>query len=199
MLLTGGGRAAVDRHHSLQAALDWSYELLTEPERSLFCLLSVFRGGFTFEAVNACFSAGSDQLTLDLLTRLVDTSLVVSDLSHPARYSMLETIREYAAAKLFESGESGDAYRSHASYFASVLADYTAEVEEGHRAAPFERLRAEEANIRAAFDWATTSEDSDSAARRHHHFFRDGILRCVERAGVARQHDGDRRFRARTA
>ncbi|MDJ0665608.1 MAG: BTAD domain-containing putative transcriptional regulator, partial [Acidimicrobiia bacterium] len=163
VLLTGGSRTAADRHQSLQAALAWSYELLTVSERALLRRLSVFRGGFTLDAVEGCFQVDSDHTTLDLLTRLVDTSLVVSDSPLPARYKMLETIREFAAAKLADTEEADTVRRDHATYFASMLATYAAEVEAGDRVAPFEHVRADEGNIRAALELATTSLDKELA------------------------------------
>ena len=120
-LLTDGSRTTLPRHRTLRAAIDWSYDLLAEPERKLLQRLAVFVGGFTLDAVADIAGQGehadpssSDTQhpkpdtpvdTLDLLTRLVDRSLVVVDPSGPeARYHLLETIRAYALERLDASG-----------------------------------------------------------------------------------------------
>ena len=96
-LLTGGPRDLPDRHRSMRAALDWSAQLLGPVERRVFAQLSVFAGGWTIEAAEAVCDPGddSDEEVIDVLERLVDRSLVVSDGS--ARMTLLETVREYAA------------------------------------------------------------------------------------------------------
>ena len=116
-LLTTGPRTAEARQRTLRATVDWSYRLLTDPERVLLQRLSVFRGSWTLDAVQAV--AGGEPLNpaavVDLLGRLVDRSLVVVDRTG-ARYHLLETIREYAAERLAESGESERIARAHAGY-----------------------------------------------------------------------------------
>ena len=107
-LLTGGSRTALPRHQTLRATIDWSHNLLSEPERLLFRRLSVFTGGWTLEAAEQiCAGDGIEPPgVLDLLSHLVDKSLVVLD--EPAaepRYRMLETIRQYAREKLLEANE----------------------------------------------------------------------------------------------
>ena len=106
-LLTGGGRTALARHQTLRAAVDWSHALLTAPERVLFRRLAVFAGGWDLEAAEAVGPDGPDERragglargeVLDLLTRLVDQSLVLAEApaAGPARYRLLETLRQYA-------------------------------------------------------------------------------------------------------
>ncbi len=103
-LLTAGSRTALPRHQTLQATIDWSYDLLTEPEQRLFRQLSVFAGGFTLRAAEAV--ADDEWHILDLLTHLVDKSLlIVEERQGESRYRLLETIREYAREKLAEAGE----------------------------------------------------------------------------------------------
>ena len=104
-LLTGGSRTALPRHQTLRAAIDWSYELLTEPERVLLRRLSVFAGGCTLEAAEEVCSDGvglgivPNQI-LDLLSHLVDKSLLlVERRGGETHYHMLETIRQYAKRK----------------------------------------------------------------------------------------------------
>ena len=102
-LLTGGARTAVPRHQTLRASVDWSVDLLGEGERCLLARLSVFVGGFTLDAARGVATGGSvrDDELLDLLTGLVDRSLVQTD-DDPSvvRYHLLETIREHAAEQL---------------------------------------------------------------------------------------------------
>ena len=115
-LLTGG-RGAVERHQTLRAAVDWSYDLLTPVEREVFARLSVFASGCTMvtaEAVVVDDDHPLDQV-LDLLSGLVDKSLVTVDRTHSVtRYDMLETIRQYAHERLVESGEAETIRRRHA-------------------------------------------------------------------------------------
>ena len=113
-LLTGGARTAVRRQQTLRASVDWSHALLTEPERILFARLAVFMGGFDLDAAQAVAGGGDVERyqVLDLLTLLVDKSLVVAEsTSGRTRYRLLETVRQYALEKLGESGEA-DAVRA---------------------------------------------------------------------------------------
>ena len=106
-LLTGGGRAALPRHQTLQTAIDWSHDLLTAAERSLLRRLCVFAGRFTLEDVESvCSEGGVAADALDLLSSLVDKSLVIKeDAKGVACYRLHETMREYAAHKLRVAGE----------------------------------------------------------------------------------------------
>ena len=118
-LLTGGSRTALPRHRTLRAVVDWSWDLLEEPERRLARRLAVFPAGATLEAATAV--DGED--ALDGLAALTERSLlqVVPD-SDPTRYRMLETIREYGLEKLLEAGELDTARTAHARYFADLAA-----------------------------------------------------------------------------
>jgi predicted ATPase len=106
-LLTHGDRTALPRQQTLRALIDWSYDLLTEPERALFRRLAVFAGGWTLQAAEAVGASGDEDASdvLDLLTLLVERSLVKVN-AEGARYDMLETVRQYAQARLGESGET---------------------------------------------------------------------------------------------
>ncbi|OLB95252.1 MAG: LuxR family transcriptional regulator [Actinobacteria bacterium 13_2_20CM_2_66_6] len=107
-LLTGGGRAALPRHQTLETAIDWSHDLLTDEERMLLRRLCVFTGRFTLEDVEAvCTSEGAkSSRTLDLLSSLVDKSLVLKeDARGTGCYRLHETMREYAGRKLHDAGE----------------------------------------------------------------------------------------------
>src|SRR5439155_8972105 len=98
-LLTGGSRTALPRHQTLRAAIDWSYDLLSDPERVLLRRLSVFAGGWSLDAAEAvCHGEGiEDWEVLDLLTALVEKSLVqYEEQEGTARYRLLETVRQYS-------------------------------------------------------------------------------------------------------
>jgi non-specific serine/threonine protein kinase len=118
-LLTGGSRTVLPRHQTLQALIDWSYELLTHTEQVVFRRLAVFSGGWTLEAAEAvCIGQGikTDEV-FDLLAHLLDKSLVLAEEhSKTARYRMLETIRQYALAKLAASGEADEVRQRHMFY-----------------------------------------------------------------------------------
>ena len=114
-LLTGGSRTALARHQTLRALVDWSYELLSEPERVLFCRLSVFAGGWTLDAAEEVCSGGGIEPAdiLGLLLQLVDRSLVLAEEQpiqagglSPVRYRLLETLRQYGAEKLRDTGDA---------------------------------------------------------------------------------------------
>jgi hypothetical protein len=118
-LLTTGARTAVTRHQTLYAAIDWSYQLLSEPERLLFARSSVFSGSWTLEDAEAVCSDESvhpDEI-LDLLTRLSDRSLIKPEPGMQARFRMLESIREFARQQLLVMGQSERLGRRHALHF----------------------------------------------------------------------------------
>ena len=114
-LLTRGLRTNLPRHQTLQATIDWSYDLLSEEERTLFRRLAVFMGGWTLEAAEAVCSDGE---IIDILAHLVDKSLVGVDHEYgEARYYFLETIRQYAKKKLIETELASRVYGKHLNYF----------------------------------------------------------------------------------
>jgi predicted ATPase/DNA-binding CsgD family transcriptional regulator len=117
-LLTGGGRAALPRHQTLETAIDWSYDLLAEAERNLMRRLCVFAGRFTFEDVESVCAPDKALQALDVLSSLVDKSLVIKeDARGTACYRLHETMREYAIARLWESGEHEAIGRRCADYY----------------------------------------------------------------------------------
>ena len=168
-VLAGTDRMAPERQRTLRGALDWSYELLEEPERDLFERLSVFAGGWTLEATEAVgVGQGIDEEeVLDLLGRLVDKSLVVAEASPEGalRYRMLEPVRQYgqerleAVARMAAASEEVEATRRrHTEYFLALAEEAEPELRE--RDAWLERLEREHANVRAALSWTLDEQDA---------------------------------------
>lgn len=167
-LLTGGSRTALGRQQTLRAALDWSYELLTAPEQALLRRLSVFAGGFNLTAAEkVCVGQPLERgEVFDLLARLVAKSLVMSEPFGPqARYRLLETIREYARARLVESGEAADSRTDHADWCLEVAEEAETQLVGPRQRQWLERLEVEHENIRAAFEWDMTSRRTEQALR----------------------------------
>lgn len=156
-VLSGGPRDAPERQQTLRSTIEWSHELLTPAEQSLFRHLGVFAGGATLATIETV--CGAD---LDLLASLVDKSLVrVRD---GERYWMLETILEFAAEQLDVCGELDSLHRSHANHY-FALAE---EAEPQLRAGPREwlaRIDQENANFRVALDWLDEAGDSQLVLR----------------------------------
>ncbi|MFI6908935.1 BTAD domain-containing putative transcriptional regulator [Nonomuraea sp. NPDC050394] len=121
-LLTSGSRTVLPRHKTLRAVVDWSWDLLTEAERGVLRRLSVFSGGVSLEAAErVCPEEALDgELVFDVLTALAEKSLLLTDDDGAPRYRMLNTIREYAADRLAESGETEPARRAHLAYFTEL-------------------------------------------------------------------------------
>jgi predicted ATPase/transcriptional regulator with XRE-family HTH domain len=154
-LLTGGSRVALPRHRTLHATVDWSFDLLSPSERALFRRLAVFAGGWTLEAseVICGWQPLAPDEVLDLLTRLVDRSLVgVHQQDGRTRYRFLETVRVYASERLQESGEA-DVVRAHHLDWCLAFAERAAvELGRQDQVAWFRRLTAEHDNMRAGLD-----------------------------------------------
>ncbi|OGO29818.1 MAG: hypothetical protein A2Z16_13030 [Chloroflexi bacterium RBG_16_54_18] len=154
-LLTGGSRTALPRQQTLQALIDWSWNLLDEPERILLRRLSVFSGGLTLEAAQAV--AGFDGLdTFEGLEQLANKSLVAVDRLEggQVRYHLLESIRQYARDRLFEAGE-GEALRHyHAANFTTLILEAYHQVMGPDMLVWLKFVRPELDNIRAALEWA---------------------------------------------
>jgi predicted ATPase/class 3 adenylate cyclase len=156
-VLTGGDRSALPRQQTMRALIDWSYDLLSDAERTVFRRLSIFVGGFTLEtASTVCADEAIDEIAvLDLFTSLVDKSLVQVDQTGSAmRYRLLESTREYAREKLLESGEHAAICRSHA----TAYLDLAKRLEKAWLTMPSRdwvaRVEPEMENWRAALDWA---------------------------------------------
>ena len=171
-LLTRGARDLPERQQTLRNTIAWSYDLLEEGEQQLFRCLAVFTGGFTLEAVQAVgvfapdgtsspAQADDEGIVLEQVAQLLDKSLVQA---HQAtggepRFTLLETIREYATEQLAASGEEASVQERHARYFLRL-----AEEAEPHLSRPewdswLERLEREDANLRAALTWSKANQD----------------------------------------
>jgi predicted ATPase/class 3 adenylate cyclase/DNA-binding CsgD family transcriptional regulator len=163
-LLTGGARTAVRRQQTLRASVDWSHAMLSETERIVFRQLAAFLGGFDLDAAQAIVGGDMPRYqVMDLLTLLVDKSLVIADESQGrTRYRLLETVRHYAAEKLGESGEADAVRTRHRDHYTSMAAllDGPAGNDYGQRV---EQTEAEIDNLRAAFAWSRESGDADRA------------------------------------
>ncbi len=166
-LLTGGSRTALERQRTLRAVVDWSWDLLTEPERLLAQRVAVFPAGITPETAAAVCSGAGVQAddVLDLLGALVDRSLLV--LADPAapRYRMLETLREYGIEKLGHEGDLARLRTAHARYFAQLADDADAHLRGRDQVPWFRRVSAERDNVLAALRWLCDDGDAARALR----------------------------------
>ncbi len=161
-LLTGGSRTTLPRQQTLRALMDWSYNLLSEAERALLRRLSVFSGGWTLEAAEAIGAdkdaAGAIQPdeVLDILTQLVNKSLVVAEQSDGVhvRYRLLETIRQYAREKMSDHCDTDCVWDRHLEYFVRLAEHAEPELRGPQQVQWLNRLRDEMDNFHVALDWA---------------------------------------------
>jgi predicted ATPase/class 3 adenylate cyclase len=161
-LLTGGSRTALPRQQTLRALIDWSYALLSEPERAFLQQLSVFAGGWTLEAAESVCNGDA----FDLLTQLANKSLIVvdHDTSEPARYRLLETIRQYAREKLLETGDPAHWRERHLRYFLDYAVQAQPALNGPLMSAWQDRFELEHDNFRAALGWALDRRHGDPLA-----------------------------------
>jgi predicted ATPase len=160
-----GSRRGLERHQTLRHAVQWSYDLLGDAEKQLLARCSVFAGGF--ELLGVCAVAGSDDefATLDLLDSLVRKSLLVADSSSGrTRFSMLETIRQFAEEQLVARNEASEVRAAHARYFAGRESDIVALWNSPRQREAYDWFAVELANLRTAFRWAADHDDLDDAA-----------------------------------
>jgi predicted ATPase/tRNA A-37 threonylcarbamoyl transferase component Bud32 len=168
-LLTGGARDLPARQQTLRQAIDWSYDLLSEPEQKLFRRLSVFLGGCTLEAVESVCNTRQD-LGLDVLdgmASMVDKSLMrqIEQTDGEPRFVMLETIREYGLGKMAESGEETQTRRAHTAY-CLVLAEEGAAEDTGAKQEEWlDRFELEHDNFRTALERLTETGDAEWGLR----------------------------------
>ncbi len=165
-LLTGGGPTVLPRHQTLRATMDWSYDLLSEPERIVLRRLSVFARGWTLEAAETvCSGAGVETAdVLDLLARLVDKSLVVMEpRGGEARYHLLETVRQYGRDRLRDSGELRAVFRRHRDWYRDLSEQAEPELRGPGQQYWLERLEVEHDNARAALQWSLGNGEARAA------------------------------------
>jgi predicted ATPase len=160
-----GSRRALERHQTLRHAVQWSYDLLENSEKALLTSCSVFAGGFDLAAACAATASEDELGTLDLLDALVRKSLLVADrTSGRTRFSMLETIRQFAEEQLVTSGDAESARAAHARHFARRQAEVMALWDSPRQREAYAWFVRELANLRAAFRWAADHDDFDTAA-----------------------------------
>jgi predicted ATPase/DNA-binding SARP family transcriptional activator len=162
-LLSVDSRTADPRHRTLRATLDWSYNLLSEEERVLLRRLSVFAGGWTLEVAEEAVGTNEDvgeEDVLELLSRLVDKSLVVAEVraGEVRRYRLLEPVRQYAGERLEESGETEDFSGRHAGFFLALAEEAEPELAGAQQQEWAERLETDHDNMRAALSWSLEKE-----------------------------------------
>ena len=190
-LLTTGARDLPERHQTLRATIAWSYELLAERERDLFARLSVFAGGFSLETAEAV--CGAD---LDALASLIDKSLVRRD---GERFTMLQTIREYAVERLANDGDEDDLRARHAQYFLDRAEQaYAQRIEQETELA--EKLENEHDNLRTALDWFESDPARElqlAGALGWFWFSRSHLAEGRARLGNALEHSPGDRLEAR--
>jgi predicted ATPase/class 3 adenylate cyclase len=171
-LLTGGSRTAMPRHQTLQAAIEWSYDLLSPAEQTLFRRLSVFVNGWTLEAAE---SVCSDQDTtakgalkaedvLELVTQLVNKSLVMTEeRNSEVRYHMLETIRQFGSDKLVEANESESLRDQHLEFFTRFVETADLFLRRAEQIEWLQRLDNEHDNLRSVLQWALGKSSAEPA------------------------------------
>jgi non-specific serine/threonine protein kinase len=163
-LLTGGSRTSVARQRTLEATVDWSYDLLSKTERRVLCQLSVFPGGWSLEAAEeVCSGDGIEKDDmLDLLSHLVDKSLVVveDDGARERRYRYLETVRQYGRDRLLRSGETARVRNRHLGFFLALARRGEPELIGRRQASWLRQLHLEHDNLRSALDWCVSSAES---------------------------------------
>ncbi|MBA2468817.1 MAG: tetratricopeptide repeat protein, partial [Chloroflexia bacterium] len=162
-LLVGGSRDLPQRQQTMRGAITWSYELLNPAEQAIFRRLAAFAGGWTLEAaeVVAAWEEITVEQVIDLLSSLVEQSLVmVTREGHETRYGMLEPIRQYALERLEETGEAGETWRRHATYYLA-LGEQSALALEGRpgQVTWLDRLEREHDNLRAVLTWSERTQD----------------------------------------
>ncbi|MFQ6225910.1 BTAD domain-containing putative transcriptional regulator [Nocardia sp. NPDC002869] len=172
-LLTGGSRTAIPQHRTLRAVVDWSWELLTDAERTVLRRLAVFAGGASLAAAEQVCAdpgdgrnAGVEQWeVLELLTALTEKSLLLTAAESEPRYRMLDTIRQYARDRLEESGEADAARRAHLAYFTGLAATADPHLRRGEQLEWLAALGAEHDNIAVAMRGALAAGDAAGALR----------------------------------
>jgi len=166
-LLKSGDRTASLRQQTLRASIDWSYDLLSEPERALLARLAVFAGGWTLDAAEAVGATAKAEAAdvVDLLGALAEKSLVEIDPSG-ARYRLLETVRQYAHERLDERPDATEAGDRHLSFYLAMAESASAQLTGPEQGAWLARLDVERENLLAAHAWCTRDEGNAEAGLR---------------------------------
>ena len=167
-VLAGGRRGAVERHATLRAAIDWSFELLNAAEQRLLSRIAVFTGGCTLDAIEEICSGDpiEPEEVVDLVTGLVARSLVVAEDSGPGtRFRMLETIRQYGEERLADCGETDELMLRHASFYANLSARAADHYYGPDQIAWAKQINSELANIRAALVTAIDTANATLAVQ----------------------------------
>jgi len=169
-LLASGNRGTISRHQTLQATMDWSYELLAAQERAVLRRLAVFAGGFDLEAAEAVCAGDTvaQAEVLDLLDHLVDKSLVLADISGAqVQYRLLGTVRQYARERLQASGEADEASQRHRGWYLGLVDQAKVEFIRGPESAAWlERLERDHDNLRAALSFSSHEPGGSEAGLR---------------------------------
>jgi predicted ATPase/DNA-binding XRE family transcriptional regulator len=188
-LLASRSRIGMSHHHTLRATLQWSLDLLDEQERRLFRRLAVFAGGWSVslaEEVCAALADGEPADMLDLLSRLVDKSMVVLEVrAQASRYRMLEPVRQYALELLESSGELATYRARHAAALLELAEEGEAHLSGSLEVASLDRLEVEHANCRAALGWLVGQQDGSGALRLATVLWRFWERRGFQREGRA--------------
>ena len=168
-LLTGGSKAALPRQQTLRATIQWSYDHLHPEEQQLMRALAVFAGGWTLEGATRICGVSDDEFeVLDLLTRLVDKSLVVVEHARgdESRYRFLETVRQYALERLLEAGESEAVRDRHIDFFCALVEEAEPHLRAQDQGDWIRRLNREHENLFAALVWREPPEGEPETAIR---------------------------------
>ncbi len=170
-LLVAGYHDMPERHRTLRDAIAWSYEQLTPAEQGAFRLFSVFAGGFTMNAAERLFPLAGEPVTatstLDVVAALIDHSLLQSapGAAQESRFSMLETVREFASHELVAEGSAAPARQVHAEYYLDLAESAEDELTGPEREQWLARLRDERLNLRAALEWGLESGRAELSLR----------------------------------
>jgi predicted ATPase len=190
VLLTSGQRSGLaPRHHTLRAAIDWSYALLTTEEQTLLRRLAVFAVGFSLDTVEAiCSGEGlAEARMLDVLSSLVAKSLVMAETASraQARYRLLETIREYALSKLDAAGEAARLRDLHLDLFLARAEEAAPKLQDAYQQLWLNWLESEHDNLRTALAWALERGSIEAGLRLATALFRFWEIRGYVHEGLA--------------
>jgi predicted ATPase len=156
-LLAAGSRRTPDRHRTLFAAVAWSYDLLGDDERAVFRSLAVFPSSFDLAAAEAVAGTDADVADVDVIVRLVDRSLLAYD-PESGRYRLLETLREYAADRLADAGETDGARARHARHYLELARRTAPELTDTRYKAAHDRMATELENLRTVVQWCAEAD-----------------------------------------